>query len=852
MILNSIIIYSQISIGGLPYGLGLKLNLKSAQSIPIYNLVMLNKDKVLLENSMQAIPLKYSIFEEVAIDIKKGLNTKLVDGQLWQYKLRGTGAVSLQIIFSKFVIPEGAKLYIYDEKMKHFIGAFTNKNIQQDSSFIVADFKGESLIVEYFEPKNSSFNGMVIIGSVGKAFIDIQSSSIQNIYNGINCPDGRDWQNQKHSTCMITFKFAGSGYLCSGSLINNVNKDGTPYFLTASHCIHDSITAKSMVAYFNYDEIQCSTSVIQYRTLSGASILSTGPESDYTLLRLADTPPPDYQPYYSGWDRTGTIGKSTVCIHHPAGNPKKIAFDFKPPVIIDDFLDWNNSTSSPAYSHWVTNITSGKIEPGSSGAPLFDENKRIIGQLHGSDLAHEYFGMLSYSWKHNYSIYKPLKYFLDPNATGLMNIDGYFPSSNIPDPQFYEAFPQVCISTPVQLKNNSVFNSTFWKWKFIPDSVTYINNTDSTSENPEVVFKKLGYYNVILLTGNESGNDSIVADSSIISSNELNVTANSTSPDGICLSNFDSLEIIAKGATDYEWNFNSGSDNYFYFSKLLNDSAIIKKFNSDVFDSTIAISVNVTGKNGVCSGNNKVSYSLIKPSNDNVEFATKISLGHNGPFTNLCAMSQTGEPTPPHTSCTGQDSWCDQFLSINNSVQHSVWFTLIAQTNPLFISTEGIDSRIALYDATSSADLLSGNYKMLAANDDLSTSNINSAINNIPVVLGKLYWLQVDVSRGRDGGSFYINISDYNDIATSKIRFDNISIYPQPVTMDFVVRDDALIATNIQITIYSATGTIVFYSKYYHNLKKFIDVKADNWKSGFYVIRILADDKVLTAKILKE
>ena len=135
---------------------------------------------------------------------------------------------------------------------------------------------------------------------------------------------------------------------------------------------------------------------------------------------------------------------------------------------------------------------------------------------------------------------------------------------------------------------------------------------------------------------------------------------------------------------------------------------------------------------------------------------------------------------------------------------------------------------------------------------DMSSLQDIGAINNIPVVLGKLYWLQVDVSRGRDGGSFYINISDYNDIATSKIRFDNISIYPQPVTMDFVVRDDALIATNIQITIYSATGTIIFYSKYYHYLKNFIAVKADKWKSGFYIIRILADDKVLTAKILKE
>jgi Trypsin-like peptidase domain len=852
MILNSIIIHSQISMDGLPHGFGLKLNLKSAQTIPVYNLVMLKKEKVLLEDSMQAIPLKYSIFEEVSIDIKKGLNTKLVDGQLWQYKLRGTGAVSLQIIFSKFVIPEGAKLYIYDEQMKHFIGAFTNKNMQKDSSFIVADFYGDSLIVEYFEPPNSLISGKLIIGSVGKAFLDIHSSEIRSLYVGINCPEGKDWQYQKHSTCMITFKFAGSGYLCSGSLINNVNKDGIPYFLTASHCIHDSITARTMVTYFNYDEIQCSSKVIQRKTLSGSTLLSTGPWSDYSLLKLDTTPPPDYQPYYAGWDRSQTIGKSTVCINHPRGNPKKIAFDYKPPIIVPAFLTWDEGLSSPAYSHWAVNFTDGTVQPGSSGSPLFDENKRIIGQLHGSDIGSEYFGMFSYSWTHNSSVYKPLQYFLDPYNTGLTKIDGYFPSSNVPDPEFYQAFPQVCFSTPIKLKNNSVFNSIFWKWRFTPDTITYVNNTDSTSENPVVTFNKLGYYKIELLEGNVFGNDSIVADSSIIASNDLNVKVKSAVPDGLCLNEFDSILFIAKGASDYEWNFISGSGNYFYFSKFSNDSSFIKKNSTAVFDSTISISIYVTGRNGSCSASDSIIYSLIKPSNDNVEFATQIFYGHNGPFTNQCAMIQSGEPSPPYISCMSQDSWCDQSLDNNNHVQHSVWFKIIAETDQLFISTNGIDSRIALYDALSSINLLNGNYVILAANDDVSSSNFNSVLNNVPVVVGKLYWLQVDVSRGRVGGSFYINISDYNDIATSKIKYDNISVYPQPVSKDFVVQNDALIATNLQIIVYSATGTIVSYSKYYHNLKNFIGVKDDNWKSGFYVIRILADDKVLSAKILKK
>ena len=65
MIFNSAIANSQISSGGIPYGFGLKRSLKSTKHIPVYELKLLNKNKALLEDSIQSNPLRYSIFEEV-------------------------------------------------------------------------------------------------------------------------------------------------------------------------------------------------------------------------------------------------------------------------------------------------------------------------------------------------------------------------------------------------------------------------------------------------------------------------------------------------------------------------------------------------------------------------------------------------------------------------------------------------------------------------------------------------------------------------------------------------------------------------------------------------------------------
>ena len=69
-------------------------------------------------------------------------------------------------------------------------------------------------------------------------------------------------------------------------------------------------------------------------------------------------------------------------------------------------------------------MQSGITEPGSYGAPLFNQNKQIVGQLHGGesdceDPIDDYFGKLSHSWSLG------LKEFLDPDDTGVTELNGH-------------------------------------------------------------------------------------------------------------------------------------------------------------------------------------------------------------------------------------------------------------------------------------------------------------------------------------------------------------------------------------------------------------------------------------------
>ena len=85
-------------------------------------------------------------------------------------------------------------------------------------------------------------------------------------------------------------------------------------------------------------------------------------------------------------------------------------------------------------THWKINEwSSGITEPGSYGAPLFNENKQIVGQLHGGesscdDPVSDYFGKISHSWLLG------LKEYLDPNNTGITELDG-IGVINSPDPE---------------------------------------------------------------------------------------------------------------------------------------------------------------------------------------------------------------------------------------------------------------------------------------------------------------------------------------------------------------------------------------------------------------------------------
>jgi V8-like Glu-specific endopeptidase len=416
-----------------------KLEFISYDSIPVIEMNVFDlKDEIEKESfgSAKDKPFIFAKVFDVEIDIKQnGLLIETNEFKRWVLGVKSKGAYSLNFTFNEYNLPPKAELYIYNSKKTSFMGALTSENNKKEKILPVQPIEGELVFFEYIEPKNVPFSGSLIIGKVGHDYKNIfqllkdgrfELSGECNV--DINCATGNEWQNEKQSVCRL---FINNNGFCSGALINNVNNNGTPFLLTANHCISTNNAANNTVYVFNYESPTCNGSdgsVAQ--SISGATLRSTwswnsstNRGSDFTLVELSNTPSSNFQPYYSGWDRSNVAASSSTGIHHPMGDVKKICVENN--TLTSTFYD--PVTGDTNADHWrIADWDIGVTEGGSSGSPLYNQNKRIVGQLHGGDAEcnglsdngqPDWYGKFSSSWNGGVTDATRLRSWLDPNNT---------------------------------------------------------------------------------------------------------------------------------------------------------------------------------------------------------------------------------------------------------------------------------------------------------------------------------------------------------------------------------------------------------------------------------------------------
>lgn len=444
-------LYAQFSTGGKPYSFTHDLNEKTlpAARMPEVDLAKLRTEDATEGHDGSTPCWRFAVPHAVRLNLENSGHWQTLPGgdRLWRLQIDCPDAISVNLLYDDFYLPEGATLYLYRPDGQQIRGGFTSRNNTADRKFATAIVVGESVVLEYYEPLNVQGQGAISINRVNHGYRGYGENNIDLTTSGacqvnINCPEGDDWQTIKKSVAKYTVN--GNAW-CSGTLVNNTAQDCRPLFLTANHCaepipldaVSASTTTNTLVFYWNFERSACLDTglVDDTQTTVGATILanpnvsgSHSNSSDFALYLLSENPKEDYDVYFAGWDASGNTGTGGVGIHHPSGDAKKIATHNIVPASVETDRYWRVFWDATANGQSVT-------EGGSSGSPLFRANGRVIGQLFGTfagsnpncsdpDNDNGDYGRLSYSWDNDGATdsRRRLRDHLDPVGLGATTV----------------------------------------------------------------------------------------------------------------------------------------------------------------------------------------------------------------------------------------------------------------------------------------------------------------------------------------------------------------------------------------------------------------------------------------------
>lgn len=482
----------QISEGGMP----LELPLLKSKNVPVVLMPRvlddLNGDDKSDESSLLK-PFRFAHGFEVTLSpSNSGIWLKTPEGiNIWALKIHSVNAKSLNLIFKSMHLSRGGKLFLYNDDKSALLGAFTSQTVLSDK-FATLPLPGETIIIQYELPESYGQPDDFTITEVNHDYVGILKSGERRPMGIIagecnldaNCSRNKYWQEIKNSVCRL---IVNGKEICTGTLMNNTAENGVPYVLSAAHCYDKPEYAQTTVFTFNYESPFCAPiDGDPSNSLSGAVLKASFDSLDFALVQLNQVPPPEFGPYYAGWDRTTGLPDSSATIHHPQGDIKKITIDQDQPSYAD-FSSGYLRNSFYKISRWESGVT----ESGSSGAALFNQKKKVIGTLTGgvadcSNPVRDYFARFDLAWNYRPETSKQLKYWLDPLNSGVKIINGR------------QLYPDTIIcSTYSNLRNND----TYQKVKLVSGGQFKGYWGGSNSENITEFVEKFTVSNMARLKG---------------------------------------------------------------------------------------------------------------------------------------------------------------------------------------------------------------------------------------------------------------------------------------------------------------------------------------------------------------
>lgn len=316
-------------------------------------------------------------------------------GYVYSVELSSPGAVGLRVQFANFNMPAGAAMFLYTDEGQVF-GPYSGRGPLGSGSFESNTLAGDTITLQVRHRGQASARVMrqtrfriAGLGHVRPRFMAGECGYNASCVVNAACTSDPAVADAEKAVAHMLYRSGRGYYICSGGLIaDNDTSNSLPLFVTANHCISKGREASSLEAFFQFASNSCGDTSLcdaSYDSLRssfdrtlGASIVSTGRDQDYTLLRLAEAAPGGSA--FLGWNENPVAfndGEELFRISHPQGAPQSFSEH-----VVDTSA--GTCTSWPRGDRIYSRDVIGATEGGSSGSPVVNAAGQLVGQLSGA------------------------------------------------------------------------------------------------------------------------------------------------------------------------------------------------------------------------------------------------------------------------------------------------------------------------------------------------------------------------------------------------------------------------------------------------------------------------------------
>jgi len=336
-----------------------------------------------------------------AYSIANGNVTTTSLGKVWTLKISIPNALNVGIHFSPLGLAPGAEMYIFTPDLSVLVDSVVRPLFTDTTTVAIPSLSSNSVIIYILERGNTGaikstiginqvvagYEAIPPFGSNGEIAKGVMPIAAVNSVSpfgilgaSVDCDPSIQCQPIKIPDGRCVARLVANGKGCTGTLINNERLDGRPYFLTALHCIDknndgfidvneiNGLNFASLV--FQYWRAACTGNPTTSINFSGLTLRTYSRQSDFALLEMQEAPGIGDGVNYAGWNRVDNpINNGPYILHHPQQKDMRIT---TPSRVVSWF--WNGN-------YWSARYSSGTVDHGSSGAPLFNEFDEVAGQL---------------------------------------------------------------------------------------------------------------------------------------------------------------------------------------------------------------------------------------------------------------------------------------------------------------------------------------------------------------------------------------------------------------------------------------------------------------------------------------